>query len=227
MISLQHSLSALQTRIQRAELAAKRPLGSVQLIAVSKMQPVTAIIQAYYLGQRHFGESYVQEALSKQRALSAFDISWHFIGPLQSNKTKVIAQHFAWVHSVDRVKIAERLSAQRPAHLPPLQVCLQVNISGESSKSGIMLHELPALVAAVEGLPGLCLRGVMAVPEPEPDVLKQRLPFKRLYDAVQQLHHPGLDTFSMGMSDDLEAAIAEGATLVRVGSALFGARHSS
>ena len=227
MFSIQDSLSVIQARIQQAELAANRREGSVRLIAVSKMQPVSSIIQAYQLGQRHFGESYVQEALRKQFALSAFDIVWHFIGPIQSNKTKVIAQHFAWVHSVDRVKTAERLSAQRPANLSPLQVCLQVNISGESSKSGIMSHELPALVAAVEGLPGLCLRGVMAVPEPEPDVLKQRLPFKRLYDAVQQLHHPAMDTFSMGMSDDLEAAIAEGATLVRVGSALFGTRHSS
>jgi pyridoxal phosphate enzyme (YggS family) len=216
--------NALKTRIQQAEGAANRPMGCVQVIAVSKTKPAADIAAAYRAGLRHFGENYLQEALSKQAQLGAFDITWHFIGPIQANKTKAIAQHFDWVHSVDRLKIAQRLSEQRPPFLPPLQVCLQVNISRESSKSGIMLDDLDALVAAVQALPRLNLRGVMAIPEPAANFAAQRLPFKLLYKAVQQLHRPELDTFSMGMSDDLEAAIAEGATLIRVGSALFGAR---
>ncbi|MEQ1636461.1 MAG: YggS family pyridoxal phosphate-dependent enzyme [Methylococcales bacterium] len=217
-------LRALRARVRQAELAAHRPLGSVKLVAVSKTKPAADIVQAYWAGQRHFGENYLQEALGKQAELGAFDITWHFIGPIQTNKTKAIASHFDWVHSVDRLKVAQRLSEQRPPALPPLQVCLQVNISQESSKSGIMLDDLGALVAAVQTLPRLCLRGVMAIPEPESELALQRLPYKALYQAVKQLQQPTLDTFSMGMSDDLDAAIAEGSTLIRVGSALFGAR---
>ncbi|NOT85313.1 MAG: YggS family pyridoxal phosphate-dependent enzyme [Methylococcaceae bacterium] len=218
-------LTALQSRIRQAETAANRPVDSVQLVAVSKTKPAADIVQAYLAGQRHFGENYVQEALGKQAELGAFDITWHFIGPIQSNKTKAIAQHFAWVHSVDRLKVAERLNAQRPAHLPPLKVCLQVNISRESSKSGIMLENLSELVTAIQTLPRIQLCGVMAVPEPAQTFELQRLPFKALYAAVNQLQQPTLTTFSMGMSDDLEAAIAEGSTLIRVGSALFGQRQ--
>lgn len=224
MATIKQRLNALKAHTQRAELAANRPVGSVCVLAVSKTKPAADIMQAYIAGQRHFGENYVQEALGKQAELSAFDITWHFIGPIQANKTKAIACHFDWVHSVDRLKIAQRLSEQRPPSLPPLQVCLQVNISQERSKSGIMLQDLSALIAAVEGLPRLRLRGVMTVPEPEQDVALQRLPFRMLYQAVEQLNRPELDTFSMGMSDDLDAAIAEGSTLVRIGSALFGAR---
>lgn len=224
MNSIAQRLTALQNRIHHAEAAANRPAGSVQLVAVSKTKPATAIVQAYLAGQRHFGENYVQEAIAKQAELGAFDITWHFIGPIQSNKTKAIAQHFAWVHSVDRLKIAERLNEQRPPHLPPLKVCLQVNISRESSKSGIMLEDLKALVSSVHALPRLQLCGVMTVPEPTATEALQRLPFKMLFQAVKQLQQSTLSTFSMGMSDDLEAAIAEGSTLIRVGSALFGRR---
>jgi len=194
------------------------------LLAVSKTKPAEDIAAAYRVGQRHFGENYCQEALQKQQALGAFDITWHFIGPIQSNKTKALAAHFDWVHSVDSFKIAQRLSAQRSDSLQPLNICLQVNISGESSKSGVSLEELPDLCAQIAALPRLRLRGVMAIPSPEQDFERQRLPYRRLYNAVGQLDRPQLDTFSIGMSDDLEAAIAEGSTMVRVGTALFGAR---
>jgi PLP dependent protein len=224
MDTIKQRLQAVRARIQQAELAAGRLPNSVQLVAVSKTKPAADIVQAYLAGQRHFGENYVQEALSKQAQLGAFDITWHFIGPIQANKTKAIASHFAWVHSIDRLKIAQRLSEQRPAFLPPLQVCLQVNISQESSKSGIMLGDLSDLVSAVQALPHLTLRGVMAIPEPVQSPTLQHLSFKTLYQAVKQLERPELDTFSMGMSDDLEAAITEGSTLIRIGSAVFGAR---
>lgn len=225
MCDIKQRLKALQARIEQAELAANRLVGSVQLLAVSKTKPAADIIQAYLAGQRHFGENYVQEALTKQAELGAFDITWHFIGPIQTNKTKAIATHFAWVHSVDRLKVAERLNAQRPLHMPPLKVCLQVNISQESTKSGIMLGDLAVMVAAVSELPRLRLCGVMAIPEPAEEVAMQRLPYKTLYQAVKQLHRPELETFSMGMSDDLDAAIAEGSTQVRIGTALFGSRQ--
>ncbi len=215
----------VKQRIREAEQTAGRGEGDVLLLAVSKTKPVTDIAALYRLGQRHFAESYVQESVLKQSALAAFDISWHFIGPIQSNKTKVIARHFSWVHSVDRLKIARRLSDQRPDTLPPLNVCLQVNISGEASKSGIRLEDLPELIEAVSSLPRLRLRGVMAIPEPEQDFQKQRQPFAKLYQAVNALSGTSLDTFSMGMSADLEAAIAEGATIVRVGTGLFGPRQ--
>jgi pyridoxal phosphate enzyme (YggS family) len=162
--------------------------------------------------------------LQKQRELGAYDITWHFIGPIQSNKTKALAAHFDWVHSVDRLKIAKRLSEQRPDRLPPLNICLQVNISGEDSKSGIIPDELPALCEQIAALPKLRLRGVMAIPSPQDDFELQRKPYKTLYQAVKKLNNPALDTFSYGMSGDLVAAIAEGATIVRIGTALFGAR---
>ncbi|NBV75687.1 MAG: YggS family pyridoxal phosphate-dependent enzyme [Methylococcaceae bacterium] len=223
-LGLAESFAQVKHEIMLAEQTAGRTPGSVALLAVSKTKPAALIAEAYRLGQRHFGENYVQEAVSKQQQLSAFNISWHFIGPIQSNKTKIIASHFAWVHSVDRLKIAQRLSEQRPAHLPALNICLQVNISGEASKSGIALEELAELVDQVRQLPGLRLRGVMAIPEPETDFQRQRQPYRQLFQTVQALKHPELDTFSYGMSGDLSAAICEGATIVRIGTALFGAR---
>jgi len=223
-LGLAESFAQLKHEIVLAEQTAGRTPGSVALLAVSKTKPAALIAEAYRLGQRHFGENYVQEAVSKQQQLSAFNISWHFIGPIQSNKTKIIASHFAWVHSVDRLKIAQRLSEQRPAHLPALNICLQVNISGEASKSGIAMEELAELVDQVRQLPGLRLRGVMAIPEPETDFQRQRQPYRQLFQTVQALKLPELDTFSYGMSGDLSAAICEGATMVRIGTALFGAR---
>jgi pyridoxal phosphate enzyme (YggS family) len=196
----------------------------VQLLAVSKTKTASDIAQAYQLGQRHFGENYLQEALTKQQQLSAFNISWHFIGPIQSNKTRAIATHFHWVHSVDRLKIAQRLSEQRPGYLPPLNICLQVNISDEESKSGVDLADLPELIHQVQQLPNLRLRGVMAIPAPQTDYELQRLPYRKIHQAVSALNLTELDTFSFGMTGDLAAAITEGATIVRVGTALFGTR---
>jgi pyridoxal phosphate enzyme (YggS family) len=218
-------LEAIRQRIRRAEQAAGRAEGSVRLIAVSKTQPPEALIAAYRHGQREFGENYLQEALTKQDRLAHFDIGWHFIGPLQSNKTKPIAARFAWVHSVDRLKIAERLNEQRPSDLPPLNVCIQVNVSGEASKSGVAPEELPALAAALAGLPKLRLRGLMAIPASTEDVEAQRASFRALRHAFEGLAGYGVDTLSMGMSEDLEAAVLEGATLVRIGTALFGPRR--
>jgi pyridoxal phosphate enzyme (YggS family) len=218
-------LNYLLAQIRQAEMTYNRKPGSVLLVAVSKTKTAKDIAGAYQAGQRHFGESYCQEALKKQQELSAFDITWHFIGPIQSNKTKALAAHFAWVHSVDSLKIAKRLSDQRPSALPPLNICLQVNISGEQSKSGISLNELPQLCKLVSELPNIKLRGVMAIPMPEEDFELQRLPYKTLYQAVAKLGNPKLDTFSFGMSGDLNAAIAEGATIVRIGTALFGERE--
>ncbi|MCP1724003.1 pyridoxal phosphate enzyme (YggS family) [Pseudomonas citronellolis] len=190
---------------------------------MSKTKPAADIREAHAAGLDDFGENYLQEALGKQVELADLALTWHFIGPIQSNKTRPIAEHFHWVHSVDRLKVAERLSAQRPAHLPPLNVCLQVNVSGEASKSGCAPEELPALARAVAALPNLKLRGLMAIPEPTEDVAAQRAAFARLRELLTALNL-GLDTLSMGMSHDLEAAIAEGATWVRIGTALFGAR---
>lgn len=227
MNNIKQNFSLINTQIKQAEIACQRPAGSVQLLAVSKTKIAADIAQAYQLGQRHFGENYLQEALNKQQQLAAFNISWHFIGPIQSNKTRAIATHFHWVHSVDRLKIAQRLSEQRPSHLPPLNICLQVNISDEESKSGLGLANLPELIAQVQQLPNLRLRGVMAIPAPETDYELQRLPYRKIYQAVLALHLPELDTFSFGMTGDLVAAIAEGATIVRVGTALFGSRNYS
>ncbi len=217
-------LNAVRSRIRQCELETGRCPGAVQLLAVSKTRPAVDLALAYQYGQRHFGESYLQEALMKQQALSAFDICWHFIGPIQSNKTKPIATAFDWVHSVDRLKIAKRLSEQRPDHLAPLNICLQVNISNESSKSGIKLTELAEMIAEVKTLPRIALRGVMAIPQPESDYQRQRQPYRQLYQVIKQLDCSGLDCFSFGMSGDLKAAIAEGATIVRIGTALFGRR---
>lgn len=219
------NLKRIHLQIKAAEQAAKRAPGSVLLLAVSKTKPAQAITSAYQAGHRHFGENYVQEAIAKQRELGAFAITWHFIGPIQSNKTRLIAHHFDWVHSVDNLKIAERLSAQRPPSFPALNICLQVNISNEGSKSGVSLQELPILCKQILQLPHLRLRGVMAIPAPESDFDKQRLPYQKLYQAVKQLDIADLlDTFSFGMSGDLEAAIMEGATVIRIGTALFGVR---
>lgn len=215
-------LAAVRARIDAAERQYARAPGSVALLAVSKTQPAERLRELFSLGQRAFGENYLQEALTKQRALADLAIEWHFIGPIQSNKTKSIAEHFDWVHSVDREKVARRLSEQRPEHLPPLKICLQVNISGEASKSGAAPGEVPALIARLAELPRIELRGLMCIPAPADDDHARRAPFRALRELMATL--PGLDTLSMGMSDDLEAAVAEGSTLVRVGSALFGPR---
>ena len=225
MTSINTRFVAVRSQIRQAELANGRNPGDVKLLAVSKTKPVKDIIALYHLGQRHFGESYLQESLTKQHQLGAFDITWHFIGPIQSNKTKALAAHFNWVHSVDRLKIATRLSEQRPKSLPPLNICLQVNISEEQSKSGISLNELADLIKQVEQLPNLRLRGVMAIPSPQTDYQLQRKPYHLLNEVVTQLNNPMLTTFSYGMSGDLQAAIAEGATIIRVGTALFGKRN--
>jgi len=218
-------IEEVRSRIAVAENQAGRVPGSVALIAVSKTQPAAAIAEAVEAGQRHFGENYLQEALAKQSELAHLpDLIWHFIGPIQSNKTALIAEHFDWVHSIDRVKIAQRLSEQRPSDLPPLNICLQVNVSEEASKSGISLAELPGLAEAVADLPRLQLRGLMAIPEPTDDLMAQRMPFRTLRQALESLALPELDTLSMGMSDDLDAAIQEGATFVRIGTAIFGRR---
>ncbi|MDH1629443.1 YggS family pyridoxal phosphate-dependent enzyme [Pseudomonas mosselii] len=223
MSTLADNIDAIATRIDSAARAAGRDPASIQLLAVSKTKPASAIREAYAAGLRDMGENYLQEALTKQQALSDLPLIWHFIGPIQSNKTKAIAEHFDWVHSVDRLKIAQRLSEQRPAGLAPLNVCLQVNVSGEDSKSGCAPAELPALAQAVNTLPGLRLRGLMAIPEPTEDRAEQEAAFAILRQLQAQLGL-GLDTLSMGMSHDLEAAIAQGATWVRIGTALFGAR---
>jgi pyridoxal phosphate enzyme (YggS family) len=217
-------LERLRAQIRQAETAYSRKQGEVLLLAVSKTKPAKDIASAYQWGLRHFGESYCQEAIKKQQELGAFDITWHFIGPIQSNKTKAIATHFDWVHSVDSLKIAKRLNEQRPVTLRALNICLQINISGEQSKSGIILDELPQLCELVTELPNLRLRGVMAIPAPTTDFEEQRQSYKKLYQAVAKLDNPRLDTFSFGMSGDLKAAIAEGATIVRIGTALFGKR---
>lgn len=207
-------------------MAAGRPASEVRLLAVSKTCPADSIRAAYAAGQQAFGESYLQEALEKIAALADLPLEWHFIGPIQSNKTRPIAEHFDWVHGVDRAKIADRLSAARHPELPPLQVCLQVNISNEPSKSGVAPQEVADLARHVQGLPHLKLRGLMAIPEPAADPAQQRAPFRQLRELLAQLNGEGfaLDTLSMGMSGDLEAAVQEGATIVRVGSAIFGAR---
>jgi pyridoxal phosphate enzyme (YggS family) len=224
MASLLERYLQICSQIRHATSIAGRPKNSVQLLAVSKTKPAQDIAALYALGQRHFAENYLQEAQQKQQQLGGYNITWHFIGPIQSNKTRAIASHFAWVHSVDRFKVAQRLSEQRPEHLPPLNICLQVNISQESSKSGFSLQELPEMVELVRLLPNLRLRGVMAIPEPESNYHHQRQPYRQLYEAVQALNKPELDSFSFGMSGDLKAAIMEGATMVRIGTALFGER---
>lgn len=223
MSTIAENIAKVGERIREAAQASGRDLDGIGLLAVSKTKPAAAVREAFAAGVRDFGENYLQEALDKQAELSELPLIWHFIGPIQSNKTKPIAEHFAWVHSVDRLKIAQRLSEQRPTGLPPLNICLQVNVSAEASKSGCAPAELAALALAVSQLPNLRLRGLMAIPEPTDDVAAQRAAFARLRELRNGLPLP-LDTLSMGMSHDLDAAIAEGATWVRIGTALFGAR---
>ena len=216
----------VRNRIESATQAAKRNVDSVTLLAVSKAQPANSIRAVAEAGVRDIGESYLQEALGKIEELKDLPLTWHFIGRVQANKTRVIASHFDWVHGVDRLKIAERLSEQRAFHAPPLNVCLQVNIGGEDSKGGVNPSELPPLVAAVGALPRLKLRGLMCIPPDEDDPTRQRMWFAAMRRALEELNAAGagLDTLSMGMSGDFEAAILEGATIVRIGTALFGER---
>ena len=223
MSTIEKNIAKVAARIREAAQAVGRDSASVGLLAVSKTQPAAAIREAAEAGMRNFGENYLQEALNKQAELSELPLTWHFIGPIQSNKTKSIAENFDWVHSVDRLKIAQRLSDQRPAELPPLNICLQVNVSGEASKSGCAPEELPQLAQAVAAMPRLRLRGLMCIPAPSEDPAEQRAAFARLRALRDELPLT-LDTLSMGMSQDLEAAIAEVATWVRIGTALFGAR---
>lgn len=226
MTTIASNLQAVRVAMVQAAIAAGRAPEDISLLAVGKTFPQEAIREAYRFGQTSFAESYLQEALDKIAALHDLPIEWHYIGPVQSNKTRAIAEHFAWVHSVDRLKIAERLSAQRPTHLPPLQVCLQVNISNEASKSGVAPEQVQVLAHEIAGLPNLQLRGLMAIPAPSDDVIVQRQSFAHLRKLFLQLNRQGLqlDTLSMGMSHDFAAAIAEGATMVRIGTAIFGNR---
>jgi PLP dependent protein len=223
MSTIADNIVQVRSRIRAAEQAAQRAEHSVQLLAVSKTKPAQALREAYAAGLRDFGENYLQEALGKQVELTDLPLIWHFIGTIQSNKTRAIAEHFDWVHSVDRLKIAQRLSEQRPAELPPLNICIQVNVSGEASKSGCTPADLPQLANAICALPRLKLRGLMAIPEPTEDRVAQDAAFAAVQRLQASLGLP-LDTLSMGMSHDLESAIAQGATWVRIGTALFGAR---
>ena len=223
MSTIAGNIARVEARIRAAALAVQRDVTSIHLLAVSKTKPAGALREAHAAGIRDFGENYLQEARTKQVELADLPLCWPFIGPIQSNKTRDIAEHFAWVHSVDRLKIAQRLSEQRPADLPPLNICIQVNVSGEASKSGCTPTDLPALAAAISALPRLKLRGLMAIPEPTEDRAEQDAAFAAVR-TLQESLNMGLDTLSMGMSHDLESAIAQGATWVRIGTALFGAR---
>ena len=223
MSTIADNIGQVRQRIRAAADAVQRDANSIHLLAVSKTKPAQAVREAYAAGMCDFGENYLQEALGKQAELTDLPLSWHFIGPIQSNKTRAIAENFAWVHSVDRLKIAQRLSEQRPTDLPPLNICIQVNVSGEASKSGCTPADLPALAEAIQALPRLKLRGLMAIPEPTDDRAQQDAAFAAVRDLQASLDL-GLDTLSMGMSHDLESAIAQGATWVRIGTALFGAR---
>jgi pyridoxal phosphate enzyme (YggS family) len=223
MSTIADNVLSVSARINAAAQAAGREIAAVGLLAVSKTKPAEAVREAHGAGIKDFGENYLQEALEKQAQLSDLPLSWHFIGPIQSNKTRPIAEHFDWVHSVDRLKIAQRLSEQRPAGLPALNICIQVNVSGEASKSGCSAADLPALAAAIAALPNLRLRGLMAIPEPTEDRAAQDAAFATVRHLQEDLNLP-LDTLSMGMSHDLESAVAQGATWVRIGTALFGAR---
>ena len=227
MSAIADNLQAVQARIREATKLAGRSPESVRLLAVSKTWPLSSVMAAVDAGQHAFGENYVREGVDKVAATAGHHLEWHFIGPLQSNKSRPVAEHFDWVHTIDRLKIAERLSAQRPDQLPPLQVCVQVNVSDETSKSGCAPDETLALCRAVAALPRLQLRGLMAIPEPTDDMVAQRLPFRLLREIFDTIRAEGLllDTLSMGMSHDLEAAVAEGATIVRIGTAIFGERN--
>ncbi len=227
MTTIASNLQAVRSAITEASVRAGRNSDDVTLLAVSKTFPHGAIREAYLAGQTRFAENYVQEAIEKIAALHDLPLEWHFIGPIQSNKTRVIAENFSWVHSVDRLKIAERLSEQRPKNLPALQICLQVNISGEESKSGISPGDVDELAIAISKLPQIRLRGLMAIPAPSEDVHLQRQPFTQLREMLERLNNQGLnlDRLSMGMSHDFTAAISEGANMVRIGTAIFGNRH--
>ena len=228
MATIADKLQLVRDRIHAAVSQFGRPDDSVTLLAVSKTFPAVTVREAVAAGQHRFGENYVQEAVDKIAELADLrdQIEWHLIGPLQSNQTRVVAEHFDWVHSVDRLKIAQRLSEQRPAHLPPLQVCIQVNTSGEDSKSGVQPDDALELARAVAALPRLQLRGVMSLPAPSDDPAEQRRQLQAVRVVFEHLRSQGLplDTLSMGMSADLEAAVEQGSTLVRVGTALFGQR---
>lgn len=226
MTTIASNLQATRAAIADAATACGRAPQDIALLAVSKTFPAEAVREAYDAGQRLFAESYMQEAAEKIAALHDLQIEWHFIGPIQSNKTRPVAEHFDWAHSVDRLKVAERLSAQRPAGRPPLQVCLQVNVSGETSKSGAAPEQAEELARSIAALPNLQLRGLMAIPAPSDDVAEQRTAFARLRELFGRLQRAGLplDTLSMGMSHDYPSAIAEGATIVRIGTAIFGNR---
>ncbi|WP_158151511.1 YggS family pyridoxal phosphate-dependent enzyme [Vibrio fluvialis] len=233
MSSIQQNLEHITSQIENAQQKCGRPRSSVQLLAVSKTKPVEAILEAAQAGQRAFGENYVQEGCDKVQFFAEhhpeLDLEWHFIGPLQSNKTRQIAEHFDWMHTIDRAKIAQRLSEQRPAHLPPLQVLIQVNTSGEASKSGIRENDLFTLAELISGLPNLTLRGLMSIPENVPDYPSQLAAFRQLAALKDRLaeKYDGIDTLSMGMSGDMEAAIEAGSTIVRIGTAIFGQRDYS
>ncbi len=227
MSAIASNLQAVKARIAEAARAAGRTPESIELLAVSKTWPLACVLEAAEAGQRAFGENYVQEGTDKAIATVNRQLNWHFIGPLQSNKTRLVAEHFDWVHSIERLKIAERLAAQRPATLAPLKVCVQINVSGEASKSGCAPDEALALCQAIAALPKLQLRGLMAIPEPTDDYAAQRAPLRQLREIYEYIRVAGLplDTLSMGMSHDLEAAVAEGATIVRIGTAIFGERN--
>jgi len=226
MDSIAANLQAVRARMARAAQAAHRAPGEILLLAVSKTIPAERIAEAHAAGQRAFGENHVQEAVEKITVLATLPLDWHFIGPIQSNKTRLIAEHFSWAHSVEREKIAERLNAARPEGMAPLNVCIQVNVSGEATKSGVAPGDEAKLAEAIARLPRLRLRGLMAIPEPTADVTLQRRRFALLRELKNGLRARGhaLDTLSMGMSDDFEAAILEGATIVRIGTAIFGKR---
>lgn len=228
MQTIAERLKLAHERIDQATARSHRPSNSVQLLAVSKTKPVSDIRQAYEAGQRLFGENYIQEGVEKIQALSELeDIEWHMVGPIQSNKTRLVAAHFDWVQSVDRLKIARRLNEQRPSHLEPLNVCIQLNLNDESSKSGIGAEQLPELVEQIEQFENLCLRGIMAIPQAEVSDAQQNDTLRQLAELFGQYHTKlsNFDTLSVGMSGDLEAAIAHGSTMVRVGTAIFGARR--
>ena len=225
--TIAQNIQSVRDQIYALEEKYGRPLGSVQLLAVSKTRPIEDINEAFSANQSYFGENYLQEALSKIEAATETSIEWHFIGPTQSNKTRQIAENFQWVHTIDRLKIAQRLSEQRSPELPPLNVCIQVNVSGEDSKSGVAPEETLSLAKQISELPNIKLRGLMAIPASSSDFEQQRKPFKLLRELKDEVQSQGieLDTLSMGMSNDMEAAIAEGSTIVRIGTAIFGARN--
>ena len=232
MNDIAHNLAHVRDKISAAATRCGRSSEEVMLLAVSKTKPASAIEEAITAGQRAFGENYVQEGVDKIRYFQekgVNDLQWHFIGPLQSNKSRLVAEHFDWCHTIDRLKIAQRLSDQRPADKAPLNVLIQINISDENSKSGITLAELPALAEQVAALPNVCLRGLMAIPAPETDPERQSAVFRQMEAAFRELQgkYPQADTLSMGMTDDMDAAITCGSTMVRIGTAIFGARNYS